>query len=87
MFSKEERKLMIKIILTTIAALFLSFSVSAACYVNGYYKSNGTYVSGYYKTCPNYTKKDNYSTWGNSNPYTKKKGYSNKSCGLYSLNC
>ena len=77
----------LKLILTTIATLFLSFSVSASCFVNGYYKSNGTYVQGYYKSCPNSTKSDNYSTWGNTNPYTNEKGYNNKSCGMYSLGC
>ena len=43
-----------KTIFTIIATLFLSFSASAACYVNGYYKSNGTYVSGYYKASYKY---------------------------------
>ena len=65
-----------KTIFTIIATLFLSFSASAACYVNGYYKSNGTYVSGYYKSCPNNNVYDNYSYKGNINPYTGKKGYS-----------
>ena len=64
-----------KFILTTFIALFISFSASAACWVNGYFKSNGTYVYGYYKSCPNYTKSDNYSTFGNTNPFTGKKGY------------
>ena len=61
-----------KIIFTTIALLFLSFSASASCWVNGYYKSNGTYVQGYFKSCPNNTVYDNYSYRGNINPYTEK---------------
>ena len=64
-----------KIIFTSIAILFLSFSASASCWVNGYYKSNGTYVQGYYKSCPNNSVYDNYSYQGNINPYTGKKGY------------
>ena len=71
-----EKNMYFKLILTTIATLFLSFSVSASCFVNGYYKSNGTYVQGYYKSCPNNNVYDNYSYKGNINPYTGKKGYS-----------
>lgn len=41
----------------------------------GYYKpSTGTYVMPSYKTSPNKTKLDNFSTKGNYNPYTGKKG-------------
>ena len=44
-------------------------------WVNGYRKNNGTYVEGHYKTRPNHTVYDNWSTKGNVNPYTGKKGY------------
>lgn len=43
---------------------------SSSTYVNGYYRSNGTYVEGHYRTSRNSTNRDNYSTVGNSNPYT-----------------
>ncbi|MBU4338542.1 hypothetical protein KKD57_03220 [Patescibacteria group bacterium] len=44
--------------------------------VKPYYKpSTGRYVQPHYKTSPNKTKFDNYSTKGNYNPYTGKKGY------------
>ena len=39
-------------------------------YVSGYTSSNGTNVQGYYRTTPNTTRNDNYSTVGNTNPYT-----------------
>ncbi len=43
--------------------------------VNGYYKpSTGTYVSRSYRTSPNSSRFDNYSTKGNYNPYSGKKG-------------
>lgn len=46
--------------------------------VKSYYKpSTGRYVAPHYKTSPNKTKFDNYSTKGNYNPYTGKKGYTN----------
>ena len=42
----------------------------AQTWVNGYYNSYGTYVNGYYRTQSNNTNWDNWSTVGNSNPYT-----------------
>lgn len=38
--------------------------------VNGYYRSNGTYVEPHYRTAPNNSNRDNFSTYGNINPYT-----------------
>lgn len=46
--------------------------------VKGYYKpSSGRYVMPSYRSSPNKTKLDNYSTKGNYNLYTGKKGHSN----------
>ncbi len=42
--------------------------------VKGYTKKSGTYVAPHQRTAPNKTKSDNYSTKGNTNPYTGKKG-------------
>ena len=42
--------------------------------VNGYYKNNGKYVEPHYRSSPNKTTYDNWSTKGNQNPYTGKKG-------------
>lgn len=42
--------------------------------VKGYTKKSGTYVAPHHRTTPNKTKSDNYSTKGNTNPYTGKKG-------------
>ena len=47
---------------------------SNSTYVNGYTKSNGTYVQGHYRSSQNSTNHDNYSTVGNSNPYTGTSG-------------
>lgn len=56
----------------------LSFSASVdarTTRVRGYYKpSTGSYVAPHYKTTPNRSKFDNFSTKGNYNPYTGKKG-------------
>lgn len=45
--------------------------------VKGYTKKSGTYVAPHKRTAPNKTKSDNYSTKGNTNPYTGKKGTKN----------
>ena len=46
--------------------------------VKSYYKpSSMKYVAPSYRTSPNKTKLDNYSTKGNYNPYTGKKGKTN----------
>lgn len=46
--------------------------------VRGYIKpSSGKYVMPHFKTTPNKTRLDNFSTKGNYNPFTGKKGYTN----------
>src|SRR5258708_1667075 len=47
---------------------------SHSTYVHGYTKKNGTHVNSYHRTKANRTKLDNYSTKGNTNPYTGKAG-------------
>ena len=57
--------------------IFVVFSLSpvfADTWVNGYTKSNGTYVQGHYRSSPDSYKNNNWSTSGNSNPYTGKRG-------------
>ena len=44
-------------------------------YTRGYTRSDGTYVRGHYSSRPNRTSWDNWSTRGNTNPYTGKRGY------------
>lgn len=60
------------IAMSLLFGLFNTFA--SAGYVNGYYKSNGTYVNGYHRSDRNDTVDDNYSTYGNTNPYTGKRG-------------
>ena len=43
-------------------------------HVGGYFRSSGTYVESYHRTAPDYTRLNNYSTRGNINPYTGKRG-------------
>jgi len=50
-------------------------NAEAASRVRGFYKpSTGSYVAPYYRTSPNRSRFDNYSTKGNYNPYTGKRG-------------
>jgi hypothetical protein len=43
-------------------------------YVQPHVTQNGNYVQGHYQSNPNGTKLDNYSTQGNTNPYTGQSG-------------
>ena len=64
-----------KTFLTAIITTSLIFSTSVqAEYVSGYTRKDGTYVQPHQRTNSNNTMMDNYSTKGNSNPYTGKAG-------------
>lgn len=58
------------------ALLILGTSTAsfADTYVRGHTTKNGTYVEPHYRSSPNSSTYDNYSTKGNSNPYTGKEG-------------
>jgi len=54
---------------------FITFAEARSIRVKGYTRrSSGAYVQSYRRTSPNRSKWDNYSTKGNINPYTGKKG-------------
>ena len=59
-----------------VVTLLVTTSVEAKTIkIKSYYKpSVGKYVMPSYRTSPNKTKFDNYSTKGNYNPYSGKKG-------------
>ena len=42
--------------------------------VRGHTTKSGKYVAPHHRTNPNKTQRDNYSTKGNTNPYTGKRG-------------
>ena len=44
-------------------------------YVKGYTRKDGTLVKGYYRSLLDKDKSNNWSTKGNTNPFTGKKGY------------
>ena len=43
-------------------------------YVHGYFRGNGTYVQPHYRSAPDSTPYNNWSAYGNTNPYTGKAG-------------
>lgn len=66
-----------KKILFVVVGLFLLYDISLAAgskMVRGYMKKDGTYVEPHRRTNKDYSKFNNYSTKGNFNPYTGKKG-------------
>ena len=81
MVTSMERKMRRFALIAAAALCFGAAAADAQTYVPGYTRSNGTYVKGHYRSSPNSTQRDNYSTYGNTNPYTGKKG--SKKCGLY----
>ena len=71
----------------TILVLLLASTYSLAdVKVSGYYRSNGTYVQPHYRSDPDGLKNNNWSTIGNTNPYTGKKGYLPREEDEYSSN-
>jgi len=55
----------------------LALLIAAPAYaerVKGHYRKNGTYVESYQRSNRNSSTLDNYSTRGNVNPYTGKRG-------------
>jgi len=49
-------------------------TVFADEYVRGYTRSDGTYVAPHYRSSPDSSYNNNYSTRGNTNPYTGERG-------------
>ena len=61
------------IIALALAAAFATPAL-AGQFVKGHTRSDGTYVASHYRSTPNNVQYDNYSTKGNSNPYTGERG-------------
>ena len=58
-----------------ILSLIASATAWSDSYVNGYTRRDGTYVQPHYRSEANERRYDNYSSQGNSNPYTGERGY------------
>lgn len=53
---------------------FLPTIAGAQTHVDGHFRKDGTYVPPHYRTNPNRNAHDNWSTRGNTNPYTGERG-------------
>lgn len=67
------KKILIFLFLTYLLTLNMNL-FAGSTYVKPYIRKDGTFVNGYYRTAPNSNRSDNYSTQGNYNPYTGKRG-------------
>ncbi|MBC8481986.1 MAG: hypothetical protein H8D47_04895 [Planctomycetes bacterium] len=62
-------------ILIVLAVICIAtLSADAAVRVRGHYRSNGTYVQQHYRSNPDGIRSNNWSSSGNTNPYTGKVG-------------
>lgn len=62
------------IVILAVAAALTSTAAFADELVQGYTRSDGTYVEPHYRSSPNQYRDDNYSSQGNTNPYTGERG-------------
>jgi len=62
------------VFLISLCLVFQVFAKGGHVRVNGYYKSNGTYVQPHFRSAPDGIKSNNWSHYGNVNPYTGKVG-------------
>ena len=58
-------------------SILFTTSVLADSFVSGYFKRSGIYVQPHFRSSPDISTFNNYSSWGNVNPYTGKWGTSN----------
>ncbi len=58
-----------------VACFAATSDADAQTYVRGYYRSNGTYVQPHYRSYRDNNFYNNWSTRGNTNPYTGSYGY------------
>ena len=70
----EQQGLQVRTTILLIAVSVVSAGAMAQVYVKPHTTKNGTFVEGYERTAPNNTNLDNYSTKGNTNPYTGQQG-------------
>lgn len=64
-----------KYLLSVLIMLFSMSAFAGDVHVNGYTRKDGTYVQPHYRTAPDNTNLNNYSTQGNTNPYTGQQGH------------
>jgi hypothetical protein len=74
---KQERTEIMRTVVAALAIVGMMAMVDtagAATRVKPYVRKDGTYVQPHWRSSPNSTRLDNYSSKGNVNPFTGKKG-------------
>lgn len=61
----------------------LSTTATADTYVNPHFRKDGTFVQGHMRSSPDSSTYNNYSSQGNTNPYTGSQGYTQSYGGGY----
>jgi len=61
--------------LSGVISVYYDLNGTPYLYIDGYTKKDGTYIKGYYRSLPDKNKLNNWSSKGNINPFTGKKGY------------
>ena len=68
------QKLFMGVVVVSVLVADMSIAM-ADQYVRGYFRRDGTYVQPHYRSDPDGYFWNNYSAYGNINPYTGKRGY------------
>ncbi|GFO59224.1 hypothetical protein GMST_15490 [Geomonas silvestris] len=63
-----------KVLIGILTLVAMAATCFADQYVNGYTRKDGTYVNGYTRSDSDSSYNNNYSTKGNTNPYTGESG-------------
>ena len=58
-------------------SLLAPTTADASVYVDDYTRRDGTYVPGHHRSSPDSSTSNNWSSSGNTNPYTGERGYRN----------
>jgi len=61
--------------LSGVISIYYDLNGTPYIYIDSYTKKDGTVVKGYYRSLPDKNKRNNWTTKGNINPFTGKKGY------------
>jgi len=59
----------------TVGTIFWIKVAEAYVRVKPYFRQDGTYIQPHYRSDPDSSRWNNWSTWGNINPFNGKKGY------------
>jgi len=71
----SEEKIFLQPALNGIISVYYDLNGTPYIYIKDYTRKDGTFVKGYYRSLPDKNKLNNWSSKGNTNPFTGKKGY------------